>query len=167
MRSAITTSAVLMLIPMTVQAQAPDRGAGQGSVFFGPGGVSGGSATTASVHFGGNAEVLVYKGLAVGPEIGYLAPWHSMSDGIGVLSANGSYNFFPRRAEQKAVPFVTGGYTLFFRSGTANGFNFGGGVNWWFKPKVGLRLEFRDQVWPGRYSNAAHFFEFRVGVALR
>ena len=167
MRRAMTTLLVLMLIPMAAHAQRSERGSAQGSIFFGPGGVSGGT-TTATVHFGGDAEVLVYKGLGAGAEIGYLTPWQSFSDGIGVFSVNGSYNFFPRRTGQKTVPFVTGGYTLFFRSGTANGFNFGGGVNWWFKPKLGLHLEFRDLVWPGRFSSStAHAFEFRVGVAFR
>ena len=158
---------VLILRPVATQAQDPDGSKAQGSLFFAPGASTGGGSTTSTVHFGGNGEALVYKGLGVGAEIGYLAPWSSMSDGIGVFSANGSYNFFPRRGEKKLVPFVTGGYTLFFRSGSANGFNFGGGVNWWLKPKAGLRLEFRDQVWPGHCCNSAHFLEFRVGLAIR
>jgi len=78
MRRAMTTLLVLMLIPMAAHAQRSERGSAQGSIFFGPGGVSGG-ATTATVHFGGDAEVLVYKGLGAGAEIGYLTPWQSFS----------------------------------------------------------------------------------------
>ncbi len=167
MQRTVVLGFILILIPAAARAQSSEGTKAQASVFCAPGALTGGGATTSTVHFGGGGEALVYKGLGVGAEIGYLTPWDSFGDGIGIFSANGSYNFFPRHGEKKLVPFVTGGYSLFFRSGSANGFNFGGGVNWWLKPKLGLRLEFRDQVWPGRYDSAAHFFEFRVGLAFR
>jgi hypothetical protein len=62
-------------------------------------------------------------------------------------TVGGFLHFRPRRGQQKLVPFVTGGYTLFFRSRTANGFNFGSGVNYWFREHPGLGLEFRDNLW--------------------
>jgi hypothetical protein len=84
---------------------------------------------------------------------------------MGTLSPDVSYHFRPRSGEQKLVPFVTGGYTLFFRSGTANGFNFGGGVNYWFREHLGLRLEFRDNV--STTDATVHWLGFRVGLAFR
>jgi hypothetical protein len=131
---------------------------GQGYAFFAPGVVSGGSG--GFMHVGGGGEALI-KRVGVGGEIGYLTPWESMSDGIGVGNVNGSFNF----ASGKIKPFVTGGYTLFFRSGTANGYNFGGGVNYWFSERAGLRFEVRDNVLPD--SRDTHFVGFRVGIAFR
>ena len=99
-------------------------------------------------------------------EIGYLAPARSISEGVGILSANGSYHFLNGEPSQKLVPFVTGGYSLAFREGSANLFNFGGGVNYWFRERMGLRLEFRDHVIPdGNHSD--HFLGFRIGLTFR
>jgi hypothetical protein len=64
-----------------------------------------------------------------------------------------------------ATAGATVGYTLFFRSGTANGFNFGGGVNYWFREHLGLRLEFRDNV--STTWDTEHYLGFRVGLAFR
>lgn len=148
----------LVAIPVLVSAQSK----GQGYFFVAPGGISGSGRTVSSLHFGGGGEGLLYKGLGVGGEIGYLGLARSLGDGFGVFSANGSYHF-RTRSDRKLAPFVTAGYSLAFRSGTANMFNFGGGVHYWFCEKVGLRLEFRDHVW----SREAHFWGLRIGVAFR
>ncbi len=151
------------LVPCFVFAQTSEEHQGQGYVFFAPGASTPGG--TGTVHLGGGGEALVYKGLGVGGEIGYVAPWQCIGRcGLGVFSANGSYNFSRRG---KLVPFVTGGYTLFFRSGSANGFNFGGGVNYWVRKRVGLRLEFRDEVFPQLCCTTSHFLGFRIGLVLR
>ena len=109
-------------------AQTSEEHKGRGYVFFAPGVTSLGGMGT--MHIGGGGEGLVHKGLGVGAELGYMAPWRGFGEGIGAFSPNASYHFLSRNAEAKAEPFVTGGYTLFFRSGTANGLNFGAGVNW-------------------------------------
>lgn len=153
----------LAFVPAMTFAQSIDEHKGQGYVFFAPGATSPGGTGTA--HIGGGGEGLVYKGLGVGAELGYLAPWQSFGNGLGVLSLDGSYHFLPHRGEGKVVPFVTSGYTLFFRSGTANGVNFGGGVNYWFRDHLGLRLEFRDNVWTTY--GTAHHVGFRIGLAFR
>lgn len=62
------------------------------------------------------------------------------------------------------MPFVTGGYSLRIRAGVASAFNFGGGVNYWFKDRVGLRLEFRDHI---SHSDLNYFYGFRIGLAFR
>jgi len=164
MRRLILGLFIASWIPAVAWAQATAEHKGQGYVFFAPGAVSPGGS--ASAHFGGGGEALVYKGLGVGGEIGYLTPWQSFSSGLGVLSADGSYHFLPRKRDAKVVPFVTGGYTLFFRSGSGNLFNFGGGINYWFRQRVGLRLEFRDHVWPSSYQTE-HYWGFRIGLAFR
>lgn len=113
------------------------------------------------VHFAAGFEVPVYKGLGAGGELGYLVYAGELSEGIGVLSPNASYNFMGS-TPRKVVPFVTGGYSLFFRSGIANGFNFGGGINYWMRKRFGMRFEFRDQV-----LEREHYYTFRTGIVFR
>ncbi len=136
--------------------------AGQGYVFFAPGAVVAGGNSVGTAHFGGGAEALVYQGLGIGAELGYHTPWEDFSSGIGILSINGSYNF---NRTEKLSPFVTGGYSLAFRNGHANLVNFGGGVNYWFREKLGLRLEFRDHLKTG--TPTVHYISARIGLAIR
>ncbi|HUQ93624.1 MAG TPA: hypothetical protein VM120_18225 [Bryobacteraceae bacterium] len=81
----------------------------------------------------------------------------------GVLNVNGGYHFTTSRQDTKWDPFVTAGYTLFVRSGAVNGYNYGGGFVYWFKPHAGLRAEFRDQ----RFPQGSAFPEFRLGFSFR
>ncbi|MCI0423655.1 MAG: porin family protein [Acidobacteria bacterium] len=154
---------VMTLAPAIGMAQTVKEHRGQGYVFVAPGAVSS-DGTTATLHFGVGGEGLVYKGLGIGGEIGYVGPARGLQEGVGLFSANGSYHFRNASASGKLVPFVTGGYSLIFRDGTASGVNFGGGVNYWFRERVGLRLEFRDQVFADR---TTHFYGFRIGLAFR
>lgn len=153
---------IFLLVPLAALAQESEENRGLGYAYFAPGVSSPGGTGTFQVGAGG--EGLVYKGLGVGGELGYVGPWNTARDGLGVASANGSYHF---SRDKKLVPFVTGGYTLFFRSGHANLFNFGGGVDYWFRERLGLRLEVRDQVWPSLDSTTGHFWGVRIGLAFR
>lgn len=135
----------------------------QGYVFFGPG-VTSGSSTT-FVNFGGGGEAFIKGGLSAGGDIGGYTPAKSFDEGFGILSANAGYHFLKASKSGKVVPFVNGGYSLFFRSDTANGINFGGGVNYWFKDRLGLRVEIRDHVVVE--SPDTHFVGFRFGLLFR
>lgn len=147
----------------SVQAQTPDGGR---TMFRAVGGLgfitADGTDGIFNVGFGG--EALVYKGLAVGADVGYLGPLESAGEGFGNLNVNGSYHFFNGQSTQKWTPFVTGGYTLFFRDGTANLFNIGGGVTYWINPSKGLRFEVRDQIWSD--DGAYHYVSFNVGFVF-
>jgi hypothetical protein len=135
---------------------------GQGYVFLAPGAFVGGGSSVGTAHLGAGGEALIYRGIGAGAEIGYLTPWRDFSAGIGVLSLNGSYHFNRAR---KLSPFLTGGYSLAFRNGHANLFNVGGGMNYWFSDKVGLRLEFRDHINTGY--TLAHYLSSRIGISFR
>lgn len=132
---------------------------GEGYLFFAPGVITSPGNSTASVHFGGGGEGFLHKGIAAGAELGYLAPWRNFGGGIGLLSLDGQYHF---NRGQKVVPFVTAGYSLGFRSGHENLFNYGVGANIWMRAKKGLRLEFRDHV-----DSSNHYIDFRIGYAFR
>jgi hypothetical protein len=141
---------------------ADSRYSGDGYVFFSvdrPGHASIADLLTV----GGGGEALLYKGLGVNVDLGYQFPRESISDGIGLASLNGCYHFVNRAKPAKLVPFVTAGYAIAFRSGHANLFDYGGGVNYWFSRHVGLRGEIRD--YRARYGDWA--VAFRFGVAFR
>ena len=155
----VLVGALVLLLPLSLIAQNNEY-RGQGYLFFAPGALTGSGNTQGTFHIGGGGEGFLYRGLAGGAEIGYLASWKG--EGIGVLSLDSSLHF-NRRA--KLSPFVTGGYSLLFRSGHANGVNFGGGVNWWIGERMGIRLEFRDHF-QTQFTDI-HYPGFRIGFAFR
>ena len=157
MKKLMISSTLMLLIVQSGFAQETINVA-EGYVFFAPGVASPGGEGMAHLGLGGE---LLFKGFGVGPEIGWLAPLRNFGDGIGTFSPNVSYHF----RNTKLSPFLTGGYTLFFRDGRANGFNFGGGVDYWLSNKTGLRFEVRDNVM-SQYRDT-HFVGFRFGVSFR
>jgi hypothetical protein len=150
-----------VLLPLAAAAQTKEWG-GQGYVFVAPTVVTGGGF---GLHIGGGGEGLVYKGLGVGGEIGYLGSPDGLRDGIGILSTDISYHFTKATKSRKFAPFVTGGYSMLFRGSAVNSINIGGGANWWFKERIGLRLELRDHT-PLRF-RSLNVFSVRIGLAFR
>lgn len=132
-----------------------------GYVFFAPGGLTCCNNTAMTLHFGAGVDGIIGKGVGVGAEIGALGPRRRFSDVAGVFSPNGSYHFVQDR-NAKADPFVTAGYSLMFRSGHANLFNFGVGMNYWFRRHLGARFEFRDHLYTS--GGTLHYWGFRVGL---
>ena len=111
------------------------------------------------------AKRVLGKGIGVGAEVGAVGTRQYFGDSVvGVFSPNGYYHFVHGK-DIKIDPFVTGGYTLIFRSGHANLFNFGGGMNYWFRRRLGGRLEVRDQVHTEGAS--VHYWGIRFGLAFR
>jgi len=148
-------------------AAAPARPAsGLGYGFAGFGAATADGESVAIWHGGGGGEAIFRDAVGVGAEIGYLGLFEE--SGLGILSVNGSYHFNGGRAPARRVrPFVTGGYSLGFAGGGhANLFNVGAGVDYWLKPKVGLRLEFRDHVW-AEGDETLQLLGVRVGVTFR
>lgn len=125
---------------------------------------AGSSSGSAIMQFGAGYEMEIYKGLGLGGEIGYLTPFSDFGDGFGVFSPNGVLQF--QTANERLTPYVTGGYSLGFRSGHIDGFNFGGGTHYWLGDKTSLRFEFRDQVFDVG-PTLRHFYGFRIGLAFR
>jgi hypothetical protein len=151
--------ALAVALPLSAQEK-PYNALGYG--YFGLAGTQG-SDFGKVLNVGGGGERFLYKGLAVGGDVGYLGHYQNFQrDGFGLASANGSYHF-GRAREQKLVPFITAGYGLAFRTDTANLTNVGGGINYWFNNRVGLRLEYRDYF----TANDPHMHLVRFGVSFR
>jgi hypothetical protein len=101
--------------------------------------------------------------IGAGVELGAVGTTADFRDSvIGVASANGYYHVTPGRWE-KFDPFGTVGYSLLFRNGTANAVNYGAGLNYWFKPGLAARVEFRDHYAP---ASSTHFWGFRFGLSF-
>jgi len=158
----------LVLLPVGMMAQESQAPRATANAFFGVGGAFAEGERAGVLHFGGGGEGRIYKGLSAGAELGYLHPTKSFKDGFGLLSTNGSYHFWTSSTSQRVVPFLTAGYSLAFRDGTANLANFGGGVDYWFHDHAALRLEIRDHIWPGKDGvPTSNFLMFRIGVVGR
>ena len=153
----------LIALAVALPLSAQDRPyVAHGYGYFGLGGTQG-TTFGKLLNAGGGGEAFLYKGLAVGGDVGYLGHYQNFgSDGFGLASANGSYHFV-RSREQKLAPFVTAGYSLAFRNGTANLTNVGGGINYWFRNRVGLRVEYRDYF----TASDPHIHTVRFGISFR
>jgi hypothetical protein len=136
-----------------------------GYVFFAPGGVTCCHNTSMTLQFGVGGEAVLWKGVGLGAEISALGTRQYFGDTVmGAFSPNGYYHF-KHDEDAKIDPFVTGGYTLLFRSGHANLANFGGGLTYWFARRLGTRLEVRDQL--TTIGTTEHFWGVRFGLAFR
>ena len=174
MRVFTSVASVFLIFSSSALAQEPNRSRGQGYFFFalgmGDNGPEGrGHQYQPDIHLGAGGEGFIYKGLGVGAELGPFFPtktgspfsgWSDWAEGLG--SANLSYHFLPDTIDRKFEPFVTAGYSLFFRAGTFNGYNGGGGVNVWMNKNAALRFEGRFHV---AYEH--HFAGFRIGMTFR
>src|SRR5262245_5102157 len=149
MRKMILLTLFVSLVPCFALAQTPQPPSrehrGHGYVFVGPGAFTNESVTF--LHYGGGLEGLMKGGLGVGIELAGFNGTGEFSGGFGTLSPDISYHFLNASKSRKLVPFVTGGYTLFIGGGgVANAIKFGVCVNYWFKDRIGLRIEVRDHV---------------------
>jgi hypothetical protein len=156
---------LIVLMPVLSNAQTPTQTerASYGYAFTGP--ILASNGGEPGLHSGIGGEGIIHKGFGVGGEIGYFRhPWFGDS-GSGLLSINSSYHFLNASKSRKLVPFATGGFSLFFNRGSAIGGNFGGGVTYWLKDRIGVRFEARDQI--PAYSGAGHFPSFRVALTFR
>ena len=62
-------------------------------------------------------------------------------------------------------PLVGAPPTPFTGDGSLNAINLGGGLHWWFKDRIGLRLEVRDHI--PLVESSFHVVGFRIGLAFR
>lgn len=133
--------------------------------FAAPGGITTNGHTTSAIHLGGGGEIAVWKGTAVGIESGAIGPFDKYVDNVqGIASLDGVYHFFHSQSA-RFDPFAETGYSLLFRKGTANLWNFGGGLNYWASPSLALRVEFRDHMQGGTF-NDIHYWGFRFGLSF-
>jgi hypothetical protein len=162
--------ALLLLICMSALASAQT----EGYAYFAPGQLRGNGVTAAFFHFGGGAKYFTEKRVGLGADLGLWGPKSGFSDAYGGnFSLNGYYKL--DLGLDKIDPTLTLGYTRSFgHESGANWVNLGGGIDYWFKEKMALMLEFRDYL--KRIDTGTVTFkrgvtitvwEIRVGLAFR
>ena len=115
---------------------------------------------------GGGAEGYVYRGLGFGFDAGGINT--SSTTGVrnwsGMLTLNCILNFNPAD-KSKFSPFVIVGTTAISGFDVPFGYNFGGGIQYWFHKHIALRVEFRDHVLTGMHNH--HYPQGRIGISFR
>lgn len=165
MKSPIAIALCFLIAPVVTSAQSTQNPAiqdrAQGYLFFGMN-----AASYAVYHTGGGVDFRVLKGLGINTE---LEAAGRPADGQGLFSIGPSYHFL-RNRKSKIEPFINGGYARPFAGypGSLNLVNFGGGINYWFFKRAGLRVDFRDYLnYYGRTGLTASSPAIRIGLALR
>jgi hypothetical protein len=117
-------------------------------------------------QYAAGGELVAAQTIGFGVELGGVAKHSSFV----YVSVDASFHFLRNASSAQGTkgkldPFVIGGYTYasdLFAS--ANGANFGIGLNYWLARHFGVRAEFRDIVFPG---SGANFWAIRGGIAFR
>jgi hypothetical protein len=137
----------------------------RGYAYVAPGGITQAGYTARSYAVGGGAERLLDRGVGVGAELEGVVPGVGRSrDAVGIFSINPYYHFL---RERKLDPYATAGYSLVFRDFTANAFNYGAGLNYWFQENLGVMAEIRDRRVGQSGAPAVHYWGVRIGLTFR
>ncbi|MFN7938150.1 MAG: hypothetical protein U0R19_32785 [Bryobacteraceae bacterium] len=162
MKQALFRFAMLgALAAASALAQVPK---GQGYVYQAVGATTYDRWATPLGGTGGGGEGVFWKGLGAGADIAAYYPYNYVRGVIGVANISATYHFTAGRQDTKWDPFVVAGYSFFFRSGSISGVHAGGGLTYWFHPRIGARVEFRDQR---TIPIALSFPAVRFGVSFR
>jgi len=130
-------------------------------------------------HFGGGGEVRIGKRFSLSGEVGTFLDengelYNLKGRDWGVRFSIGPSYHFARRFDQKFDPFLAGGISARAYYGdtgmnwshrTDRLFYFGGGINYWFSPRYGVKLEFLDHAWPTK-GTSLHYMDMRMGICF-
>jgi len=174
----IVVIACVCTAPAAVRAADADNSVqGQYYLFIGPTLTNTQYNNNGTTSHGGNntgigGEVLMYKGVGMGIDLGYAGNWEYSKYGsaLGVGSWDASYHFLGNRNTKRIEPFLEGGYSLYYgqRTFTRSACNFGGGFNLWLTKHVAPRFEIRYQGGINYFgSQYKEYAAFRFGVTFR
>ena len=158
-------SLALFSVPAWLGAQdtaKPFRYNGNGYVFF-----SGGGCQHGYLNLGGGAggEGFLWRGLTLGGEAGYYRFPADRSFGYGIFAVGPGYHFVDRHKAAKWDPYLTMGIVggAIGPGALARAGSIGGGVNYWFKERLGLQTGAQVQVIAVEEVVVA----FRIGLTFR
>jgi len=121
------------------------------------------------IHVAGGGEGRITNRFGLGGEAGVLIPvTNDEAVTTGLLSVTPAFHFISRESRSKFDPFAVGGVSILLGAGGAGGLaiHYGGGLNYWFKRRLGLRCEFRDHVWSPESGETVHLVDFRFGIVV-
>jgi hypothetical protein len=159
----------LSLAILSTQASAQDaydRSRVAGFVFISPGWRS--DTGEAIYQAGGGGEIYIYRGLGLAADVGWGSPRvvGQIHRPAGIFTIDGVYSF-KIASKPKINPFVVGGSTLIPAWYSRGGYNFGGGIRYWFLSRLGLGVELRDHYITGGNPANHHYFQTRISLVFR
>lgn len=110
---------------------------------------------------GAGTEGFLWRGLTIGVEGG--AYTYVSDKSFGDLHIPVGYHFVDRKKMVKVDPFISFAVGLLYRSGIGPAAHAGGGVTYWFMPRLGIRTEFRAHA----YGYDEVTAQGRIGISYR
>jgi hypothetical protein len=113
---------------------------------------------------GGGVERVFTNGAGASVE-GGIATNGDYFQKLSHFTINGLYHF--KTKNRRVDPFVVGGFGFIGDwDGAYGAFPIGAGLNYWSSPRVGVRLEFKDNISPAP-QKVFHMPGFRIGITVR
>ncbi len=163
MKSGVYALAVLAAGTLTAAEGArPFRYNGYGMVFFSAGACHHGYL---NVGAGAGGEGFLWRGLTLGGEAGYYRFPADRNAGYGIFTIGPGYHFVNRGKASGIDPYLNVGLAgaALAPGGFSSAGSIGGGVNYWFKERIGLQTGAQIHVLGGEEAVVA----FRVGLTFR
>lgn len=152
---------VALLLPAAATAQNWNA-----ALYFGPGALASRYGNGPATYGGLTVERILAGRVGLDLEIGGANTGKTnFNYSTAILSLGGSYHFFPTAA-RKLDPFLTAGVSAITLEHAPALFSFGGGLNYWIRPRFGLRAEVRDHA-TGDGGTALHYLATRFGIVFR
>ncbi len=147
--------AILFILVAAAPARAQYAG---GYLFTGASGPNGPLA-----QFGGGLELVFGKGIGASVECG-VASKGDRDTKLSHFTLNGAYHL--KTKSGRVDPFIVGGWGFIADWDAIGGaVAIGGGLNYWLQPRVGVRVEVKDNI--GLFNHGYHMAGVRVGITLR
>jgi hypothetical protein len=142
------------------QATKPYRYNGSGYITFGAGTCN---HRVTNISVGGGGDAFLWRGLTLGGDIGYFRFVEGNTKPFGIATLNVGYHFVDRVEPRRIEPFASVGVLgAAFAGGATPAASLGGGLNYWLKPRIGIRSEVRVT---GFEEEA--IVMFRIGLSFR
>jgi hypothetical protein len=166
MKLRIARYLTLFFAGMIGMLSAANAARSNGFFYASPGGASAGGQTDGTLQVGAGREYVSRIGVGVMGEGGALAYLKEYAGTVvATFSVGGCYHL--PLSGRKWDPYGVVGYGVFtrFQDGRLNTVHFGAGANYWVKPRLGIKVEFRDHI--NQPDNPVQYWGIRFGVTLR
>lgn len=121
------------------------------------------------VYAGAGGEARLADKFGLGGDVGVLNPvTNPFATTVGLVAATPAYHFMSKNSNLKIDPFLNGGVSLLFTSGSVSlpAIHYGGGLNYSVRRHLGVRLEFRHHLWSPESGSTVHLVAFRAGIVI-
>ena len=121
------------------------------------------------VYAGGGGEARFTDRFGLGGDVGVLNPvTNPFAITAGLAAVTPAYHFMSKDSNLKIDPFLNGGVSVLFTSGSVSlpPVHYGGGLNYRVRRNLGVRFEFRHHLWNPESGSTVHLVAFRAGIII-